>query len=253
MMGKSGKFLTRWVGCMAAMACLALMSARADDGGQSVAGVDSRGRRGRGGGGKLCGGVKIGGAGGFPEQQVLNEIKPRQGQPYRENYVQEDLRKLDATNRYIRVDVERQNRADGIFVVFHVHERATLQDVIYEGAKHLSKDDLEAATGLRRGSPMSAALNLRAAQNVERKYQESGRLQATVELVEGDKEDDIRVVFRVTEGPVVRIHKIYCEGVNFVSAARLKTQIESGEAFLNAIGGKLITPQLEHDVAKLLE
>src|SRR5262245_3873239 len=119
MMGKSGKFLTRWVGCMAAMACLALMSARADDGEQSVVGV------------------KIAGARRFPEQQVLNEIKTRQGQPYRENYVQEDLRKLDATNRYIRVDVERQNRADGIFVVFHVHERATLQDVIYEGAKHL--------------------------------------------------------------------------------------------------------------------
>src|SRR5262249_37687994 len=162
------------------------MSARADDGEQSVVGV------------------KIAGARRFPEQQVLNEIKTRQGQPYRENYVQEDLRKLDATNRYIRVDVERQNRADGSYVVCHVHAPATLKDVIYEGAKHLSKEDLEAATGLRRGSPMSVALNRRAAQNVERKYQESGRLLATVELVEGDKEDDIRVVFRVTEGPVVR-------------------------------------------------
>jgi outer membrane protein assembly factor BamA len=197
--------------------------------------------------------VKVEGARRYPEARILNEIKTRAGQPFRTDVLRDDVRRLDATQRYVVVKAEQYQAADGIAVVLRVVERATVQDVVYDGAKHLSREDLETLSGIRRGSPMSVALNKRAVQAIEKKYhQELGRLMASVELVEGDKEEDTRVVFRITEGPVVRLRDIRFEGNTFVGDARLKTQIESSERWLG-FGGKYVPPMLEQDLSKLGE
>lgn len=197
--------------------------------------------------------VRVEGARRYPEARVLNEIKTRAGQPFRPEVLREDVRKLDATQRYVLVKAEQNPTPEGLEVILRVVERATIQEVVYEGSKHLTREELETITGLRRGSPMSVALVRRAAQAIEKKYHtELGRLMASVEIVEGDKEEDTRVVFRISEGPVVRVRNIRFEGNNFVSAGRLKTQIESSERFLG-FGGRYIPPMLEHDINKLIE
>lgn len=203
--------------------------------------------------GPIVADVRVTGARRIPPERVLNEIKTRKGQPYRGDQIRDDARKLDATQWYHSVAVEEQQSPEGIVVVFRVIERATVQEVVYEGGKHLSKDELDALTGVHRGSPMSVALNRKAAQAIERKYHEKGRLLASVELVEGGRDTDTRVVFRITEGPVVKVRDIRFEGNTFVTDARLKTQINSGEEFLGLFGGKYNPLMLEHDVAKLVD
>ena len=53
--------------------------------------------------------------------------------------------------------------------------------------------------------PMSPHLNQQARLNILRKYQETGRIHASVTLREGNKLDDRRVIFDIVEGPVVKI------------------------------------------------
>lgn len=197
--------------------------------------------------------VKVIGARRVPEAKVLNEIRTRKGQPLNQETLRNDIRMLDATHRYVvGANAEVLKTPDGVVVNIRVVERAAMDDVIYKGAKHLNDEDLEKLTGLRKNMPMSPALNRLAARNIEKDLQSKGRLFAKVEIEEGDKPEDSRVVFRITEGPVVKIRQIRFEGNQFVSADRLKTQIMSSQAILG-ISGEYNPAMLENDIAKLLE
>jgi outer membrane protein insertion porin family len=198
--------------------------------------------------------VKVLGARRFPEAGVLNDLRTRKGKPLSRQALLDDTRRLDATQRYvIGVTSEIIPHAEGVIVKFCVVERAVIHEIKYVGFKHLSRDEREQATGLRKGMPLSVALNRRAAQSLERAYQAKGYLFAQVFLVEGDKDDDLNVVFQATEGPVVKIRDIRCEGQSFVSGARLKTKIDSESRWFGAIGGEYNPQMLDRDVAKLLE
>ncbi len=196
--------------------------------------------------------VRIEGARRQPEQAILNMLKTRPGRVYNPLEIQEDVRKLMETNWFADVRPAEARTPQGVVVIFHVVERPTIKEIIYDGAKHLSRKELEEITGLRPGGPMDPALNWRAREAIERKYKEKGRLLARVELVEGTKSDDLRVVFRITEGPVIRIRSLSFEGNNFVSAARLKTQIDS-RATLLGFFGEYDPERLDNDVLKLLK
>ncbi|MCS7161612.1 MAG: BamA/TamA family outer membrane protein [Gemmatales bacterium] len=196
--------------------------------------------------------VRIEGARRQPEQTILNMLKTRPGRPYNPAEIQDDIRRLMETNWFADVRPAEARTAEGVVVIFRVVERPTIKEVIYEGAKHLSRKELEELTGLRPGGPMDPALNWRAREAIQRKYHEKGRLLARVDLVEGKKSDDLRVVFRITEGPVIRINSIRFEGNHFVSDARLKTQIESRATILGFFG-EYDPEQLDNDVLRLLK
>src|SRR5262249_1384287 len=75
---------------------------------------------------------------------------------------------------------------------------------------------------------------------------------ASVELIEGDKLTDTRVVFRITEGPEIKVSSIGFTGVHFVTEGRLRTQLNTSSTFLG-LGGDYNPAMVDQDVAKLVE
>jgi outer membrane protein assembly factor BamA len=191
-----------------------------------------------------------------PTQRITSLLKTRPGAEYSQATVDEDVRELYKTNAFRNVEVRLQDAGEGRLVVYFIltEHPNRIEEIRYEGAKHIKKDDLDAVTGLRVGAPLNPVANQVAARAIERKYvQEKGRLFAKVELVEGGKPTDTRVVFRITEGEPVKVSSIEFTGVHFVSEARIRTQLQSSRAFLNAIGGDYNPIMVEQDLAKLIE
>jgi outer membrane protein insertion porin family len=188
-----------------------------------------------------------------PSQKIMSLLKTRPGSEYNQETVAEDVRKLYETKLFanVRSNVQRTGE-NKVKVYFQVSEFATtIQDVIYKGAKHLKPDELETLTGLRKGAPLNPIANRMAITAIQRRYEEMGRLFAGIELVEGDKPGDTRVVFAITEGPVVHISSIGFVGNTFVSGARLNTQIDSSRQILGLFGGRFDPTEADHDVSKL--
>jgi outer membrane protein insertion porin family len=186
-------------------------------------------------------------------QEITNLIKTRAGDSYQQKTVSEDLRTLYETKLFanVRSNVQRTGE-NKVKVYFQVSEFATtIQEVIYRGAKHLKPDELESITGLRKGAPLNPIANRMAVTAIQRRYEEMGRLFAGIELVEGDKPGDTRVVFNITEGPVVHVSSIGFAGNTFVSGARLNTQIDSNRQFLGLIGDPFDPLMADQVVAKL--
>jgi outer membrane protein assembly complex protein YaeT len=191
----------------------------------------------------------------IPSQKIISLIKTRPGGEYLQETVAEDVRKLYDTKLFanIRPIVERTGE-NKVKVYFYVTEfTTTIQEIVYNGRKHLKLDELESLTGLRKGAPLNPIANRMAVNAIQHRYEEMGRLFAGVELAEGGKAGDTRVVFNITEGPVVRVSGIDFVGNTFVSGARLNTQIDSSRQFLGLFGGRFDPMMADHDITKLEE
>jgi outer membrane protein assembly complex protein YaeT len=187
-----------------------------------------------------------------PTSRILSECKTRAGQPYNQATVTADVARLMGTRLFSQVTPYFQITADNkVAVFFEVVEYPNLvQEIRYEGAKHLKDDELDQITGLRRGVPLNPIANRIGQQAILHKLQEQGRLYSSVELVEGDKQGDIRVVFRITEGRVVKVTGVQFVGNTFVSGERLRTQTTISRSMIG-IGGDYNPTQVEFDRAKL--
>ena len=90
-------------------------------------------------------------------------------------------------------------------------------------------------------------------QAILRKYQEDGRYYASVELVEGTKPSDRRVIYNIVEGPVVKVAGVEFLGVEHASTGRLRTQLVTKREFAGFIGGKFNPVSMDLDRQKLIE
>jgi outer membrane protein assembly complex protein YaeT len=196
-----------------------------------------------------------------PKDQILTQMRTRPDKPYDEAVIQDDVRQLLSKGWFAPggVRVDTSVGADGRVTVWvHVQELSSVvREVVYIGAQHLSDQDLNDLTGIRRGGPLNPAMNQLAAQAILNKLREDGRLYASVSLLEGDKLSDGRVVFHIVEGPVVRVRGVDFRGNRYASSGRLRTVVTTSgpliPRFVTPLSGKYQPGQLELDKQKLLD
>ena len=190
-------------------------------------------------------------------QQILNIMHSRPGKAYDEATIQEDVRRLLNTRWFTPsgVRILTQNETDGrvTVTVFVTELTSTVQEVVYDGAQHINRGDLQTLTGLRKGDAMNPLANELGRQAILRKYQEDGRYYASVELTEGSKPTDARVVYSIVEGPIVTVRDVEFVGNAQAMSGRLKTQLVTKRAFLKRIGGKFNPMSLELDRKALID
>jgi outer membrane protein insertion porin family len=193
---------------------------------------------------------------------ILAVFGLRPGQPYVEETIRSGTDKLYAKGWFTPNGIELRTveRPDGrINVILYVTELTNfIEDIQYVGADHLSKTELDQLSGLRMRMPMSPHLNQQARLNILRKYQESGRIHASVTLREGTKLDDRKVIFDIVEGPVVKIDDIDFKFVgkheSGITSGRLREQLTISRAKVGGlIGGDYRPAQIDFDVQKLAE
>jgi outer membrane protein assembly complex protein YaeT len=189
--------------------------------------------------------------------QILNLMHARVGKPYDDATIQEDVRRLYNTRWFTPngIRILTQNEVDGrVTVMVYVTElTSVIQEVVYAGAEHIRPSELQTLTGLRKGDAMSPYINEMGRKAILRKYQEEGRYFASVELVEGNKPTDTRVVYSIVEGPVVKVAAIEFLGNDHAITGRLKTQTVTKREFLKTIGGKFNPASIDLDLKALTE
>jgi outer membrane protein insertion porin family len=187
--------------------------------------------------------------------RIMREIRTRPNLNYAAERVNEDINRLAATHLFKHLAVRTQTTSDGrIIVIYEVQEHPNIVlDVIFKHAKHLSDDELLGMTRIRKGMPLDKTLNQLAVYEIQDALKKKGRYWASVTLEEGFDESHSRVVFNITEGPVVRVRNTCFTGNEFATGARLRTQIETSRALFKTVGGVFQPAMIEEDVHKLEE
>jgi outer membrane protein insertion porin family len=185
--------------------------------------------------GKQIGEITITGNRVRSRDQILSKMNLRPGAKYDQTMADEDVKRLIQEGWFLpgSVFINTAPRPDGsIQVIVGVREaERTIKEVKYVGNDHIDDEELNKLTGLRPGAPMEPGTNQDARHRIFRKYQDEGRLHTAVVLEEGGKAGDQRVVFRITEGPVVKVRRIrfqfFGERSGVVTTEKLWTLIDS--------------------------
>ena len=212
----------------------------------------------------------------IPASIILQKILTQPGRQLTNRQLREDKRGLMNTRWFYSVTERFEESPAGNVLIFRVHERPIVRRVSFLGRKKLKEKELVSWTGLKVGSPFDHIANREAVKRLEQEYRERGFFFVKVTLERGGEPTDREVVFRIAEGPKVRVQDrrfrfldkngkvIATQLPSFFqrqsqdgsyglspSAARLKTKLQTKEALFGLIGGLYKPESTEQDVAAL--
>jgi len=171
--------------------------------------------------------VRIVGLKVVPEAFVRARLRTRPGMAYSEAAVRADLRRLLETGKFAAVDAGYTIEEGQVVVTFRIREKPLLKDIRFVGNKRISTKDLLAEVNLKPGDPIDLFLLRQAVENIQQLYRQSGYHYVRVTLDEQRLTKEGVAVFRIVEGPRVKIRKILFEGNRAFRASRLSRVIET--------------------------
>lgn len=157
---------------------------------------------------------------------VLSYIDVQKGDPFDQSMMDRALKNLYATALFADVSLYQQGQDLVVVVV----ENPIINEIRFEGNKHLKSENLQSELQLR---PRQVLTRTKVQADVERlqeMYRLSGRFSVTIDpkIIKLDQ-NRVNLVFEVTEGPSTLISRISFVGNKHYSDDKLQKQIRSKE------------------------
>ncbi|MCA9284994.1 MAG: outer membrane protein assembly factor BamA [Phycisphaerales bacterium] len=196
--------------------------------------------------------VSVVGLSRLDETEVRNNLRVAPGQPYDPEAVRGDVSNLYRLGQFRTVTVDATLQPDGTVALrYIVTEQALIGEVQTVGNKVISDQELRSVIPLFRNAPRDDFLIERSIRNIKDLYQEKGHYLADVEVDESRLADSGILIFKIVEGPRVKVKAILFEGNDSFPANELKAQVRTKTAFFIFSRGQLDQDRLLDDVASL--
>ena len=185
------------------------------------------------------------------EVSKLPQLVTRAGQIFDPQAIEQDVRTLHKTRKFVDVHPKYVRVQEGVVVIFQVVERPMLRYVKYVGNQHVTTRTLRKKSEIDVGDSMDPYVVEEARRRIESYYHEKGYDAARVTTVEGGKAGDKGAVFLIDEGRSRKVAWTGFVGNTIASDARLLTQIKSKPGILWVFGGDVDRSVVDDDVEKL--
>ena len=202
--------------------------------------------------GRLIREVRIEGLDKTPQQLVQNTVRTAVGKPYRQETVNEDIRRLTFLGRFDTVVAKVEDNGDGsIDVIFSVTEQARLLAMRFVGAKRFGNEELMTLVLLKPGDPIDKSLIDRGTRSIELAYAGKGHFAASVTYDKKALDEKRELIYRITEGPRVRVTELRYEGNDVFGDERLASEVGQETYLWPFLAGFMDRTQLDIDVAAI--
>ncbi|MCZ6698545.1 MAG: hypothetical protein O7D94_06420 [Planctomycetota bacterium] len=159
---------------------------------------------------------------------LFTVIRSAPGDIWDRDIVAEDCARLAATGKFEGSPYAEARETDGLLVrVFVVRERPFLTEITFVGHSKFKTNDLLNEIGISVGSPISEFLIDQARDQITAKYKEAGYAYVTVEVDRNVLDTEQRVLFRISEGPRIKVRDIVFEGNAAFGRRKLMGLIET--------------------------
>ncbi|MCG3149335.1 MAG: Outer membrane protein assembly factor BamA [Verrucomicrobiae bacterium] len=187
---------------------------------------------------------------------VRANIQSLVGKPRVRKTVEEDVRNLIATGFFFDVRVLEEPAGDGLKLIYQLTGKATLKEIVIEGAKGLKPDRLKREVKLKVGDVFDERKAHEDVVRMRELYEKSGFPDAKIESLSNIDRDTGKAILRyqVNEGGRIFIQKILITGNSAVKTGLLlkiiKTKRRWWGSFL-AGSGVLKDEQFRDDLDKI--
>lgn len=206
--------------------------------------------------------IRITGAHRIPEDTIRFYIHSREGEPFSEEKIRRDFRRLVDTNVFSSARVTKAHGEKGVILTFEVEERPLIGAIEYQGMQSVQASEVnqrfqEMGIGIAVNNPFDPAKLTQAREVVEGMLAESGRPISRVEPeVQYLNRFTVSLTFHVEEGPKVRIGNIAFAGNTVFSDEELRDSLEltKERSLISILTGqdKLVREKLEFDIRENL-
>jgi outer membrane protein insertion porin family len=197
--------------------------------------------------------IRVEGLHRVPEQLVRNQLRSAVGDPYDPAVVKADVSLLYRLGEFQSIDAVVEPLEDGsVLLVYRLAEAAIITEVQVVGNKVISDQDLLAAARVTRGLPRDDFRIDKAKRAIEALYRERGHYLTTVTVDESELDETGVLLFRVIEGPRVKVKAIEFDGNHAFSDDQLHAEISTRTAFPLFRRGELDEEKLIDDVNTLV-
>jgi outer membrane protein insertion porin family len=182
------------------------------------------------------------------EVSKLPKLVTRAGQIFDPQAIEEDVRTLHRSRKFIDVHPKYVRVKEGVVVIFQVVERPMLRYVKYIGNERMPTRTIKKKSEIEVGDSMDPYVVEEARRRIESYYHEKGYDTAKVTAVEGSKPGDKGAVFLIDEGRSRKSLWTNFVGNSIASDARLLTQIKSKPGVFWLLGGDIDRQKIDEDV-----
>ena len=174
-------------------------------------------------------GVEIRGNRRIPSDTIKYRIQTKAGDILNMDVIRRDVKDLYSQGYFddIRVDSE-DGKNGGIIVVFQVQEKPLIRSIDFMGANSITKSEIldklkEKKISVSQESPYNPARQKQVEGVIKSMLAEKGHQDATVETtVEDVPPNSVKLLFKIDEGPAIKVQKIAFEGNKVFSDRQLK-------------------------------
>ncbi len=185
------------------------------------------------------------------EVSRLPKLITRAGQVFDPQSIEEDVRTLHRSRKFVDVHPKYVRVNDGVVVIFQVVERPTIRYVKYVGNNRYNGNTLRKTSEIDVGDAMDPYVIEEARRRIESYYHEKGYEAARVTTVEGSKPGDKGAVFLIDEGKSRKALWTSFVGNTIASDARLLTQVKTKPGILWVFGGNVDREKIDADIEAL--
>lgn len=194
--------------------------------------------------------IEVRGLDAISEGFILRMIKTREEQNLSNRQLRQDVRELLRSRKFVNVFAETRVEDGRAVVVIHVQEKPEIRTVEIEGNKRFTDVELFDFTPAS-GQVIDMYEINRGTEDILRKYQEAGYYYATVELDDALLRAEGRVLYRIIEGPRVKVREILYEGNRSFLPRRLKMKVSTRRYIWILRTGEFDEQRAERDAFEL--
>jgi outer membrane protein insertion porin family len=187
------------------------------------------------------------------EAVILGKIQTKIGTVFNPSQLTDDLKAIFALGFFDDVQLKVEDFEGGVRVIFVVMERPFVRDVDFAGNKKIATTELQDKIDLKLGSVYNPVEVQKAREKLQDFYESEGyfEVQITPET-EKFADGDVKVVFSINEGRVIKIDRIIIRGNKGLTDRQIKDVLVTPEREWLIFRGKLQRQRLDEDVERIL-
>ncbi len=173
--------------------------------------------------------VKVRGNVRVPTSIILGKIKTQEGQEFSSQVVQEDVRTLWQMEDFTDIKVEKNEKADGIELIFRVSEKYAISKITFAGNRAFRDKTLKKQLDSSEGNLFDRKKLKEDEEKLISFYREAGfaKIGVSSEIDEKEEKREVSMTFRIDEGTAAWVAKFSVEGNKVLSDRKIRKQIKT--------------------------
>jgi outer membrane protein insertion porin family len=188
-------------------------------------------------------------------EAILKRVASKKGEPFSADTVREDVRSIYASGYFDDVAADLSDTASGKVLTFKVREMPFIRKIEYRGNSEVKIERLEETVTMKTNTVLDRVLLAANAEKLKAMYEDEGFYLAKVNPVIETDGVEATVVFKIDEGPEVRVRRITIIGNEAFSGKSLTGLMNTEEAGIFSFvtkSGKFSEFAFQNDLAILM-